>query len=237
MPLLMIHGFPLDHETWKPISGELEGSFDMIMPDLPGFGKSVILQYPMSIREYAECLSNLLDHLGIEKTLVAGHSMGGYAALEFARQYSKKMLGLVLIGSQARADTPEKKAGRFETIDRVNSEGIAAVAGMAEKLSNDQSHQPFFKQMIERQNPAGVKNGLMAMAGREDMTGFIPAFNFPITLIHGLSDPLISHERAREIKEILPSSILIELPGIGHSPMLEAAAQTKLAFEEMKKSI
>ena len=236
-PLLLIHGFPLDNETWDTLSDELQGSFDIVQPDLPGFGQSIVSEYPLSIKGFAERLAKLLDHLGIEKTFVAGHSMGGYVALEFARNFPLKMQGLLLVSSQARADTPEKKEGRFQTIDKVNSEGINSVIGMAEKLSNDPSHQPFLKKMIERQNPAGVKNGLLAMAGREDLSPILSFFNFPITLIHGLSDPLISFERSREIKAHLPSSILIEIPGIGHSPMLEAGTEMKNAFLNMLKFV
>ena len=58
-------------------------------------------------------LAALLDHLKIKKAVIAGHSMGGYMALAFARAYPERLLGLGLVASQALADTPEKKAGRI----------------------------------------------------------------------------------------------------------------------------
>ena len=76
-PILLIHGFPLDHESWGKFSELLLDSFDVIMPDLPGFGLSDIPLTDFSISEMASALAELLDCLNIQKAYITGHFMGG----------------------------------------------------------------------------------------------------------------------------------------------------------------
>ena len=65
----------------------LDNKFDLITPDLRGFGQSTTVETPYTISDMADDLAGLLDHLGIEKIALAGHSMGGYVALAFAKKY------------------------------------------------------------------------------------------------------------------------------------------------------
>ena len=81
-PLALIHGFPLDSTSWNEIAPLLEDKFDLVLPDLRGFGQSTTVETPYSISGMADDIAGLLDHLGIEKAALAGHSMGGYVALD-----------------------------------------------------------------------------------------------------------------------------------------------------------
>ena len=231
-PLLLVHGFPLDHGSWDVLAGELEHFFDLIIPDLPGFGLSEALAGECTIEKIAVSLAALLADLGFEKTFIAGHSMGGYIALAFAHKYPGQVLGLGLVSSQAAADSPERQAGRLGTAALVAQNGVGSVAGMAEKLSSNPALVPVFEKMIMRQNPEGVKAALKAMAARPDATGYLPGLkSIPVALVHGASDGLITAERAYEIKKEIPHAFLAILPGVGHSPMLEASDKTAQAIK------
>jgi 3-oxoadipate enol-lactonase len=229
-PLLLIHGFPLDHGCWQPFAANLEANFDLIMPDLRGFGLSEAPEIDYSIEQMAADLAVLLDRINIQKAFVVGHSMGGYVALAFANAYPARVLGLGLLGSQASPDQPERKTGRYATADLVALHGVSQVAGMAEKLSSDPQLSPFFLEMILRQPSRGIIGALKAMANRADARHFVAFFNFPVVLVHGLTDGLIPVERSREMKSLIPQADLTELPGVGHSPMLEAPAETARAL-------
>ena len=227
-PLLLVHGFPLDHAVWQSLAALLESDFDVIMPDLPGFGASSLSAGGM---DGAACqLAALLDGLGIESAYVAGHSMGGYLALSFAHQFPGRVLGLGLIGSQAAADLPERRAGRYATAEQVERLGVQVVLDMAAKLTLQATFTPWIEQIILRQNPAGVASALRGMAQRQDAFTFLPGFDFPLLLVHGLEDGLIAVDRAREVKKQHPQATLVELPGVGHSPMLEAPQETAQAL-------
>jgi len=236
LPLLLIHGFPLDHSVWLQFSPYLEKSFDVIMPDSPGFGESDMLAGDFTIDQIAAALSCLLDELDIKKVYVIGHSMGGYISLAFARLFPEKVIGLGLLGSQARADAPERIPGRFQTAQDVSTKGVGVLAGMAEKMTVNPEYHPFVREIILRQPAQGMAGALKAMAGRLDSTVCLSSFKFPVILVHGNSDELIPIDRSREIHNILPQSSLIELNHIGHSPMLEAPQETASSIMKFLES-
>jgi pimeloyl-ACP methyl ester carboxylesterase len=94
--------------------------------------------------------------------------------------------------------------------------------------------QGFVRRLIEKQHKDAIIGGLKAMAEREDATQYLSSFKFPVVLVHGDSDALIPVDRAREIKVVLPIAHLVELPGIGHMPMMEAPERTAEALKLLK---
>lgn len=234
-PMVLIHGYPLDHSIWDGVASLLENDFDLILPDLRGFGGSSTVDTPYSMGDIANDLASLLDFLGIEKASFAGHSMGGYVALAFAKAYPNRVNGLALVSSQAAGDTPERKEGRYKTAADVVEKGVAMVAAtMTEKLSADPQVRDNLQPLIQKQSIAGVVGALKAMAEREDLTSFAASFDRPLVLIHGDSDELIPVDRAREIKFLLPPALLFELSGAGHMPMMEMPDQTASLLKHLK---
>lgn len=235
VPLVLIHGYPLDHTIWSQVASLLEKDFDLIMPDLRGFGESGSSPASYQLADLAADLAALLDHLKIKMAAIAGHSMGGYVTLAFARSYPQRVHGLGLVSSQALADPPEKKAGRIQTAARVEADGVGEVAeSMPALLTADIKFQAALKQLILRQTPAGVAGALRAMADRPDSTGLFPSSNFPVVIIHGLADKLIPIERAREMKAAVKKGFLFEIEGAGHMPMMEAPKATCEALKSLQ---
>lgn len=221
-PLVLIHGYPLDHSTWDKVVPFLENDFDLIIPDLRGFGESDVMEADDSIIEFASDIEGLLSHFKIKKAFLAGHSMGGYVALAFAREYPDFVSGLGLISTQAAADSLERKEGRYATAKQVLDEGVKVVVeSMTPKLSADAHIQSFVRELMSKQRPLGVYSALTSMAERPDSTDLLQTFKFPVVIIHGDADALIPVERGREMKAALPSAHYVELPGLGHMPMME----------------
>ena len=230
-PLVLLHGYPLDHTIWEPLLPLLENDFDLILPDLRGFGETKITQADYAMADLAADVTGLLDKLSIQKAAVAGHSMGGYVALAFACLYPQRMLGLGLVASQAVADTPEKKVGRYQEAEHILAHGVNEVAeGMSVKLTADPSLQAALKELILHQRPDGLAGALRAMAGRQDSTPFLPNFGFPVAIVHGLADGLVPIERARLVQAAVRKGFLAEVEGAGHMPMMEAPQITAAAL-------
>ncbi len=235
-PLVLIHGYPLDHTTWDEVIPLLEKEFDLILPDLRGFGESDVMEADDSIIDFASDIAGLLSRLKIQHAVLAGHSMGGYVALAFAREYPERLSGLGMVSSQMRADTPERKEGRYASAKRVMETGVAAeVEALTPKLSAEPRVRTFVHDLMSRQRPLGVYTALTAMAERPDSTDLFPTFQFPVTIIHGDADALIPVERGREMKAALPSAHYAELPGVGHMAMMENPAAVAAALKFLAK--
>jgi pimeloyl-ACP methyl ester carboxylesterase len=233
-PLVLIHGYPLDHTIWNPVVPLLEDDFDLILPDLRGFGQSGTTQAAYRLADMAADLAALLDLLKIDKAVIAGHSMGGYIALAFAHAYPGRLLGLGLVASQALADAPEKKAGRTQEAEHILAYGVGDVAeGMSIKLTADPVLQTRLKELMLRQRPEGMAGALRAMAERPDSMAILSTFDFPVAIIHGLVDQLVPIERAREARAALKKGSLVEIEGVGHMPMMEAPQVTAEALKTL----
>jgi pimeloyl-ACP methyl ester carboxylesterase len=230
-PLVLLHGYPLDHHVWDDIVPILEDTFDVILPDLRGFGGSRKVDTP-TMDDYAADIAGLLDQLGIQKAAIVGHSMGGYVALAFARLYPERVSGLGLVSSQVLADPPDRKEGRYKSAAEVSEKGIKGVVEtMAPKFTSDERLQAIARETMERQQPAAYIGALKAMAERADFTPLLSSFKFPVVIVHGKADALIPVDRAREVKSAIPQAHLVELESAGHIPMLEEKEETAKALK------
>ena len=230
-PLVLLHGYPLDHHLWDGVVPLLQDQFDIILPDLRGFGGSSTVDSFYTMEDIASDLAGLLDFLDIPKAVIVGHSMGGYVALAFARLYPERVTGLGLVSSQVLADTPAKREDRFKTAAEVADKGIATVVeAMTPKFTSDAHLQEFARNSMEQQQPAAYIGALKAMGERVDSTPFLSRMDYPVVIVHGDADNLIPIDRAREVKAALPNAYLVEISGAGHMPMMEAPEKTAEAL-------
>src|ERR1051325_4231805 len=123
LPLVLIHGYPLDHTMWFGVIAALGGGVRTIAPDLRGFGKSGAPHGEPSLDALAEDIIHLLERDEIPRAVIAGMSMGGYVALALAEMARERVAGLALVNSQTYADTDEARNGRREMIKKVRVEG------------------------------------------------------------------------------------------------------------------
>jgi pimeloyl-ACP methyl ester carboxylesterase len=233
-PLVLLHGYPLDHHLWDDVAPLLVDTFDLIIPDLRGFGGSSTVDTFYAMEDFASDIAELLDHLEIQKTAIAGHSMGGYVALAFARLFPNRVTGLGLVSSQVLADPADRKEGRYKSAAEVADKGIASVVEtMTPKFTSDARLQEFARQSMERQQPAAFIGALKAMAERVDSTPLLSSIKYPVVIVHGDADSLIPIDRAREVKAAIPNAHLVEIQGAGHMPMMESPGKTAEALKHL----
>lgn len=234
--VVLLHGFPLSHAIWEHQIAALSGTYRVIAPDLPGMGGSALLpEGEASMARYAREVLNLVDSLGVGPFALAGHSMGGYVALALQKEAPQRVAGLGLVASQAGADTPEGREGRFATAEKVRAEGPGVVAGaMGPKLfgSGVTPEDPRYRQVdaiMRGTAPEGIRAALFAMAGREDMQPRLPTIGGPALVLAGEQDKIIPVEKAETVAANLKAATLVKLP-CGHMPMLEEPEATSAAL-------
>src|SRR5271166_6170131 len=93
-PLLLLHGWPEFWLTWEPVMTRLSDRFQLIAPDLRGFGDSDKPEGPWGPGDHAADMLALLDALGIANIGVVGHDVGGAAMQPLARKAPERLSGL-----------------------------------------------------------------------------------------------------------------------------------------------
>ena len=91
------HGITSNHRSWGVVAAALAGEVTLVAPDLRGRGRSNGLPEPYEIARHAEDVAAVLDHLGADAAVVAGHSMGGFVATSFAERHPARAKALVLV--------------------------------------------------------------------------------------------------------------------------------------------
>lgn len=221
-PVIMVHGYPLNHTIWLPIVPFMQDHARLILPDLRGFGKSPVVEGVSSMRLMAEDLVSLMDKLNISKAVLVGMSMGGYVVLSFAQAYPQRLAGLGLVVSQASTDTPEKRQDRYIAAEKVKRCGMKYVAkNMVSRLTNRPELESPINEMILSTPTLGAIAALKGMAERPDMTGYLNLITAPSVVIAGTEDPIMPVERSQTMAQLLVRSWLEEIPGASHLPMME----------------
>ena len=238
VPLLLVHGFPLDHSMW---SGQLEGLSDscrIIAPDLRGFGQSDVTEGTVTMAQMADDLVALLNGLGVDEPVVfCGLSMGGYVGWEFFRRHRDRLRGLVLCDTRAICDTPEVAQGRRDTANKVVEEGLAVlVDGMVPKLFSEATvaNRPEIVEQTREVMMNTAREGIAAaargMAERIDATSTLPGIDCPTLVVVGEEDAISTVKEMRGFADRIPNARFVEIKGAGHMSPLENPTAVNVAI-------
>ena len=93
-PLILLHGWPEFWFTWEPVMMRLSEHFDVIAPDLRGFGDSTNSNGPFTSKQHAQDMLAVLDHLQLSKVGIVSHDLGGAVAQTFAHGHVDRIQGL-----------------------------------------------------------------------------------------------------------------------------------------------
>jgi pimeloyl-ACP methyl ester carboxylesterase len=222
--LLLLHGFPFDHTIWREQASALSDISRVITPDLRGHGRSPGPTGAYSMDLMARDVLLTLDHIGVDKAIWVGHSMGGYVTMAAWRLAPERFLGFGLVASNHRADSPEARERRLSLAQQIESVGSEAAVNpkvFAEGATPPQRHVESTKQMTLNAPPEGIIGTLLAMAARPDSTETLRTINVPALVVGGERDQLFRPEIPQQMAELLPNARLVMVPDAGHVPMLE----------------
>ncbi len=191
MKVVLLHAWPPDERMWdRQVATLREAGHEPVAPRLYGRGPS--------IDGWAGQLLSEVDGLFV----AVGASMGGYLALALARKASERVPGLVLVGSRAAADAPERRAFRDEVISRLRTEGVWA------ELETE----------VDAEDLAVAQE---AMRDRPDLTGVVASFGGPLLVCVGDADEIVPVEEARGLAETALLGSLEVFESAGHLLGLE----------------
>ena len=239
-PVVLVHGFPLDHGMWNAQINALLKAHRVIAVDLRGFGQSEVTAGKVTMEQFADDLAALLDVLGIDEPItLAGLSMGGYVAFAFHHKYASRVRGLVLCDTRAVADTAEVAAGRLAMAERVEREGPAVLVDtMMPRLFAEATvrQRPELVESLRRvmlgSDPRAVAAASRGMAERPDVTAGLGQIRCPTLVIVGRHDDISPVDEMRAIAEAIPDAHLVEILDSGHMTTLEQPNEVNRAMLE-----
>ena len=240
IPLLFIHGFPLNRRMWDPQMQSLSHHLRVLAPDLRGHGDSESVEGPCNLDMLADDCVKMLDALDIpQPAVVCGLSMGGYTTLAMYRRYPERIRGLILAATRAGADSPDGKANRDKAISQAEKDGAAATAAsMLPKLMSPKTYKsnPDLIKQVERimtsTSVTGIIGALESMKTRPDSTPYLGEITVPTLIIHGEDDQLIPFQEAQSMHAAIPGSTLVLISSAGHLPNLEQPELFNQAVDE-----
>lgn len=254
--ILLIHGFSASLQTWEPWVQRLATGDDRINDyrvvslDLPGHGLTrAPAGYQASIEGYRDLVAAFVEARGLEHFALAGNSMGGHVAWEYALAHPDQVTALILVDS---AGWPEPRTDAdggpiifkllrnpmigpvIRDLDntRLIRQGLesafvdtslvndAMVARYAD-LSRAPGHRDILLQLTlgNRPRPYATPERLAALA-------------MPVLIMHGAQDRLIPVENAHRFKDAIPNAQIIVYDNVGHAPQEEHPDESAMAVHE-----
>ena len=112
--------------------------------------------------------------------------------------------------------------------------GVKALAeNMAPRLTSNPEQVKPLQKLIMQNKPKGVIASLKGMAERPDALGWLSAICVPAVVVAGASDTFVPLERAQTMAQLLGKAWIVELPGVGHMPMIDAPQATADALNQL----
>lgn len=225
-PIILIHGYQADSQVWSRLTPLLTEDYYVITPDLPGHGKTPLIQAVNSIDFLADIVHKIVLAQGLKSFSLVGHSMGGYVALAYADKYFASVENLFLINSHPFADTMTRVLARNRESDLIEQGKKRFLLRNFVKNNFHSNNHEKLKETIAWATELALEqpeNGMLAdlagMMARTDRSGVFEKIRNQSQLLTGDNDDknpaqLLSNLNSKKVKvEIIPES--------GHLAILE----------------
>jgi pimeloyl-ACP methyl ester carboxylesterase len=239
-PLLLIHGFLVDHTEWDEVIDLLKRDFRCIAPDLPGAGRSdrpSREQFGYTREAFADLLAELITTLGYESAHVGGHSMGGAVALALAADYPQQVRKLVVVDPECYPFALPWKA-RVPLIPKLGGFVFKHLYGkrmfvdyFREQVQSRyrplnvpkiESYYAKFDDPVTRDLAHHTLGHILDFRGMRDKIERVQA---PSLVVWGAEDAMLPVAMADRLTQELRRARMVVIPRCGHAPNEETPAE------------
>lgn len=220
--LLILHGWGKGLSPYVQIQKDIAGKgFCVVVPDLPGFGKSSPPTTAWGVEEYVDFALRFADALGLRRFFLLGHSFGGQVALKLAVEHADRVEGLILCAAATIRRSPDFKKRMVRFISNAGSflfslwpfNMFSSIAGKA-----------FYRLLGsgDWRYSQGVMKYVRQKVVRQDLSALAPRVTVPTLIVWGDQDQATPVQDAYTLKDTIPGSSLRVIPGVGHRLYAEA---------------
>src|SRR5262249_23549330 len=223
---LFFHPFPLHSDVWSEMLAACAASgLCAAALDTPGFRGTPPLGRVMTLDQLAPLRACALDTLGAHKASIVGCSMGGYAAMAFARLFPERISAVALMATKASPDTEEgKKTRERQALLALQNGPDPVLAEFVPKLLSPEPPpgvRARVDELSRRATSQGIADALRGMAARPSSLADLPGWKWPSLVIAGEQDQLMPRAELEALAKGIPGARLHVVAGAGHLPFLE----------------
>jgi pimeloyl-ACP methyl ester carboxylesterase len=234
--IFILHGWGSSSERWTGVIEQLShAGYDVLAPDLPGFGQSVPPSFPWNVEEYATWADQFLQSLDVRPHLIVGHSFGGRVAIRLLQENPNLSHGLVLCGSSglkhAKTFKQQLAYAAAKTGNFVFSiPGLSALRNLGRRaLYRSIGEYDYYR-------TSGIMRETFQLVNDHDIAPGLETFSHPTLLIWGDQDKATPLADAHRFQELISGSRLEIIPGAGHRlPYEQTEAFCRLVAEFAKE--
>lgn len=210
-PILFLHGWAVGTKPYQEILNVLCQRYQVIAPDLPGFGKSSGSKLNWDYDDYAKCLIDFLNTLNIKKVHLIGHSLGGGISVTLAASMPFLVKSVILVDSTGIPVDPIPKVLLQRAIE-MSAQTVQIRFPQIIQVFQGFSYNLFFN----------TQNTIQALllSLKKDLKPLLPKIESPCLIVWGANDlttPLIA---AQEFSQRIKGSSLVVVDGVYHEWIL-----------------
>ena len=243
-PLMLLHGFGGNKDTFTRVSRFLVKRYRVIVPDIIGFGESAHpSQADYSSPAQVERLRELSQALNLKNLHLGGNSMGGQIALLYAALYPTEVNSLWLLSPAVARNS--FKGDVLKLISESDRNPLIArnVKEFEEVMALGMGKRPYIpKPMLkvlaqERIQNAALEEYIFEQILNYSVEDKISGMETPTLIVFGNQDRIISIETANVLSKLLPHSQLVVVKSAGHVPMFEKPRQCARDYLSFRSSM
>jgi pimeloyl-ACP methyl ester carboxylesterase len=225
---VLLHGGPTDSREFRRQISDLSDEFDVVAWDAPGCGRSSDPPETFRLPDYADCLAEFIEVLGLQRPHVLGLSWGGGLALELYGRHPAVLRSLVLASAYAGwagSLPPEEVNERLERALRESEMPPEHLVSTWVPTFFSKSAPPELiaevTAIVSEFHPAGIRTGLRAFA-EADLRDVLARITVPTLLLYGDEDVRSPLQVAEALHATIPGARLVVMAGVGHVSDMEA---------------
>ncbi|HOW12806.1 MAG TPA: alpha/beta hydrolase [Candidatus Pacearchaeota archaeon] len=210
---LVLHGWGSKSDRWEKFGNILSNyGFKVIIPDLPGFGKSEKMKQAWSLDDYCFFVEDFANFLNIERFYLLGHSFGGSIAIKYSLKFSQRVEKLFLFAPSCIREKNLKK-NFLKNISKIfNKFSFLPFYNFFKKI--------FYKFIVRKSDyllSEGVLKETYLKIINEDLSNSLSLINIPTIIIWGDKDDIVPLENGKIINQKIKNSKLVIIKNGDHN--------------------
>jgi pimeloyl-ACP methyl ester carboxylesterase len=218
-PVVILHGWGDNSRSWQKFASELSKKYEVIIPDLPGFGGSQSPVAPWGLDEYAKLVATFLQKLDVKPYAIIGHSNGGAIAIRGLSTQRLSAKKLILLSS---AGIRGEYKGRNKALRLITKTGKLLSAPLP-KATKQKLRVKVYKTVGSDMLVAEHLQETFKKVVADDVRTDAGRLKLPTLLVYGDKDIQTPLRYGREFQQLIAGSKLEVLPGVDHFVQLHAS--------------